>query len=597
MFETKNVHLNDLVLDPLNPRFTTREDRNFTETETIDYLIEYEELMTLAKSINSYGGFTPGERLIVVKENNKYVVLEGNRRVSSLKLLNNPKLTSLNKPIPKITKDCSQFIKEIPVDIVKYREDADKALLNRHIDGIRLWSQFSKMRFYKKMVDNGKTIDEIKSISPDSPLTIKRALQRYSILTNIIENYKIFCSDSTFIDNVVDTSLPTELIVYRFFTFFTDENGLNLKFSNDNELILPKNNMKQKLLLNILVLIAKMYWEEEIINTRLLNKKEEIYNFFEGKKINQKTPEVLNETHATLLELLTKYKNSEDGLDGLEAEQEVVSDSNIENDKDQIEPDDKREIDDSLENDRETDDSLENDWETDDSLEDGRETDDSLEDGRETDDSLEDGRETDDSLEDGRETDDSLVDNSTDKDKKQNNGGRKRKNPDEYDYLLKAYPFKNKYRENTRINAIIRELDKLEYKFFGLSVNFLMRSLLESYAYEYTRLFSNLDHTDENKLKGLTVKNFSSKELNEKFSQYIAQHIGKIEDGLYATTEARIISLFSKSNNFSLTQKLNQFVHLPDFNPTSFENLESWENICRIIKSMDEIIYKFSGQN
>ncbi|GEM_PF-6932947 len=559
MFETKLVHLNDLILDPLNPRFTTRENRNFTETEIIDYLIEYEELMTLAKSINNYGGFTPGERLIVVKENTKYIVLEGNRRVSSLKLLNNPKLTRLaNTTIPKITKDCSQFIKEIPVDIVKNREDADKALLNRHIDGIRLWSQFSKMRFYKKMVDNGKTINAIKSISPDSPLTIKRALQRYSILTNILNNYTTFSGSSKFINEVVDTSLPTELLVYRLFTFYTDKNGLNLEFSNNNELILPKNKKKQTLLLNILVLIAKMYWEEEIINTRLLNKKEEINKFFEGKKINEKTPAILNDSHETLLKLLTAYKNFDD---------EIIPKINDESETDDI-PEDDSEIDDIPEDDSETDDIPEDESETDNIPEDDSEMDDIPE-------------------------DESEIDTG----KKQKNSGRKRKEPSEYDYLLKAYPFKNKYRKNIRINAIIREIDKLEYKTFGLSINFLMRTLLESYAYEYTHLFSNLDYTNENKLKGLTTNNFSGKELHEKYSQYIAQHIGKIENGYYSTTSARIISLFSKSNNFSLTQKLNQFVHLPDFNPTSHENLESWENIYKILESMDEILHNFSGQH
>lgn len=176
-------------------------------------------------------------------------------------------------------------------------------------------------------------------------------------------------------------------------------------------------------------------------------------------------------------------------------------------------------------------------------------------------------------------------------------GGRPRKEPKEYDKLLNAYPFKNKYRNNIRINGLINELRKIEYKEFGLSTNFLIRSLLETYAYEYTNTFNNLDKKHPDRLKGLTLKNFSDKDLREKYFDYIAHHIGKIEDEKYSTIKSQIIAYFDKNNNVSVTQKLNHYIHIPDFQPNFLENLQIWEVVFKILEAMDELIVKYSGQN
>ncbi|GFZ84663.1 hypothetical protein GCM10010978_26250 [Compostibacillus humi] len=178
-----------------------------------------------------------------------------------------------------------------------------------------------------------------------------------------------------------------------------------------------------------------------------------------------------------------------------------------------------------------------------------------------------------------------------------NPGGRPRKKPSEYNSLIEAYYFKNKFRKNDRINGIMDEIKHLQYKDFGLSVNFLIRSLLETYAYEYVKVFSSLEKDNPNRLKGLTVKNFSDKELSEKYFDYIANHIGKLENGKYSTIGKQILTYFNKNNNIAITQKLNHYVHIPDFIPTSTENLETWSVVYKILHAMDNIIESYTGQD
>lgn len=187
-------------------------------------------------------------------------------------------------------------------------------------------------------------------------------------------------------------------------------------------------------------------------------------------------------------------------------------------------------------------------------------------------------------------------DNNNKRSERKRGGGRPRKEPKEYDKLLNAYPFKNKYRNNMRINGLINELRKIEYKEFGLSTNFLIRSLLETYAYEYTKTFNNLDKKHPDRLKGLTLKNFSDKDLREKYFDFIAHHIGKIENEKYSTIKSQIIAYFDKNNNVSVTQKLNHYIHIPDFQPNYLENLQIWEVVFKILEVMDELIVKYSGQ-
>ena len=151
--------------------------------------------------IHAENGFFEGEQLLVVPiGNDQYKVVEGNRRLTSVKLLNDHTLATVKKDLVKqiweeaVTKlpiaklPCLEFDKE---------EEIRKYLGFRHVTGIRAWghsekarylyelykSDFSHKPFTKACYEIAKTIGSTKSY-------IERVLTAFQIFLFIEdENY------------------------------------------------------------------------------------------------------------------------------------------------------------------------------------------------------------------------------------------------------------------------------------------------------------------------------------------------------------------------------------------------------------------------
>jgi|GEM_PF-2448828 hypothetical protein len=183
-FEAKTIPLNQLALDTENPRFIT--PPNATEQDIINYLLEYEEVEELAQSINKNRGLYAGERVIVYKDGNKYVVLEGNRRISACKILTDKKLLANKRPYSAanliVFQDTLDNISDIQVDIMRSRTDAQSSLAAKHIDGIRRWSPISKQKFFSKEFSAGKSVEEIQDTTGTSKNIIIKGIKEYNLV-------------------------------------------------------------------------------------------------------------------------------------------------------------------------------------------------------------------------------------------------------------------------------------------------------------------------------------------------------------------------------------------------------------------------------
>src|SRR5437773_11133994 len=88
----QNIPLTDLLLDPENYRL----EPQATQLATIHAMIaeQDEKLIDLAEDIVDLGGLSPIVLTAVCPSSDpeKYMVLEGNRRVTALKLLKDPEL-------------------------------------------------------------------------------------------------------------------------------------------------------------------------------------------------------------------------------------------------------------------------------------------------------------------------------------------------------------------------------------------------------------------------------------------------------------------------------------------------------------------------
>jgi ParB-like nuclease domain len=144
-----SIGISQLHLDPENPRLPERL-RNASEKEVLNWMLSDATLVDLMASI-AENGFFNGEPILIVQENGRNIVVEGNRRLASIKLLANPELATES---PKTIRSIAETAAEkhnIPSEIWVYkcldRNEARNYLGFRHVSGVKQWPLISKARY------------------------------------------------------------------------------------------------------------------------------------------------------------------------------------------------------------------------------------------------------------------------------------------------------------------------------------------------------------------------------------------------------------------------------------------------------------------
>lgn len=156
------VSIIKLNMDKTNPRHPELN----SQREIIDWMTSGndktgEKLYNLAKDILKYG-INPAEKIVITKENDDdddYIVLEGNRRVTAIKLLNNPDVApneNWKKKFKSIISDNYIPIKELSCIYYPNSEDAVHFIELKHIGetngaGTVRWDTEQKARHAKRL--------------------------------------------------------------------------------------------------------------------------------------------------------------------------------------------------------------------------------------------------------------------------------------------------------------------------------------------------------------------------------------------------------------------------------------------------------------
>ena len=148
--EFKNIDLDQLELDSYNPRLP-KSMHGSDEDKIIKYMLLDSSLIELMTAIGKKGFFT-GEQLLVVKSNDdpdsKYKAIEGNRRLSAVKLLNNPKLATIQKSkVQQVIDETNERPKSIPCLVFENESEIRDYLGYRHITGIKEWKLLEKAKY------------------------------------------------------------------------------------------------------------------------------------------------------------------------------------------------------------------------------------------------------------------------------------------------------------------------------------------------------------------------------------------------------------------------------------------------------------------
>ncbi|WP_287963024.1 ParB/Srx family N-terminal domain-containing protein [Alcanivorax sp.] len=177
----ENVALDCLVLDKENPRHPPIGNQK----DILEYFALQKETQKLAEDIRD-NGLNPAIRPLVVKlDESEYVVLDGNRRIAALKLLNDPEMAgSKERSFRNLANSWKDSIESVECIVAPSREEAWPWVVRLHsgkMDGIGQtpWDAAQKARAFPDAYPLSSAIlNKIKpDFSPEYPVsTLERIL-------------------------------------------------------------------------------------------------------------------------------------------------------------------------------------------------------------------------------------------------------------------------------------------------------------------------------------------------------------------------------------------------------------------------------------
>jgi len=196
----QHATIDQLYLDPMNPRLGRHNTgRDVTQAQVLK-LVKSWTLDELALSYLENEGFWTHEALLVVKEElygePKLVVVEGNRRLAALKYLRDAysghfasrkweTISTSAEPLPNL-------FSQVPYLLADTREDIQAFLGFRHVTGIKPWDADKKAGFIAKLIDQGKTYEQVMRMIGSKTPTVRRLYIAHRLLLQIENSVEDF---------------------------------------------------------------------------------------------------------------------------------------------------------------------------------------------------------------------------------------------------------------------------------------------------------------------------------------------------------------------------------------------------------------------
>ena len=193
----REVPLDSLRLDPENPRLRREEDWASESEERL--LLEFARrynLIELARSIADKG-FWPrhAEALLVVEDPSaadSYVVIEGNRRLATLKLLTSADSRRAACTTGSQWEELSEKASRLVLDSVPVIAYPNRTALNdylgfRHITGPTPWRPEAKARFIAKLLSTGENVGDVARRIGTNHRTVRRYAEAHAIYTQALQ--------------------------------------------------------------------------------------------------------------------------------------------------------------------------------------------------------------------------------------------------------------------------------------------------------------------------------------------------------------------------------------------------------------------------
>ena len=276
----REVPLVSLRLDPENPRL--RRDGDWgskPEPQVLKEFIQRYNLMELAQSIADKG-FTPrhAEALLVVEnppDTDTFVVIEGNRRLATLKLLTDDDCRKnagiTGSEWQKLAREAQRWklADRVPVIVYPDRKSLSDYLGFRHITGPRPWRPEAKARFVAKLLSDGESIDDVVRRIGSNRRTVRRLAEAHAIYSQAI-----------------DAGIPVDAVEAGFGVFYNALDGKGVRdflgLGPQNEIKdLPVSPIPEDRKAELIQLIGLLYGDKSEELARVINESRQL------KKLDQ----------------------------------------------------------------------------------------------------------------------------------------------------------------------------------------------------------------------------------------------------------------------------------------------------------------------
>jgi len=184
--QAQPIEVEKLHFDTQNPRLVEFNFTNKTpQAEIIELLWEEMAIDEIILSIKA-SGFFQNEPLIAIAEDDHYVVIEGNRRLTAVKAVLHPsqfkdkKLDFLLKGVKPSIKD---DLKTLPVIVVSSRKEAWRYIGFKHVNGPVKWGSYAKAEYIAQVHnDFGVELSDISSQIGDTHQTVQKMYQGLMVI-------------------------------------------------------------------------------------------------------------------------------------------------------------------------------------------------------------------------------------------------------------------------------------------------------------------------------------------------------------------------------------------------------------------------------
>ena len=265
----KDIAIKDLILWDENARFP---DKYFNqdEPELINFFLSKPDfkIRVLLEEIIKDFDLPQLEKIIVLENDGKYIVLEGNRRLTAYKLLSNPELT--NEPELKTyligqkskINISNNFLLECLT--TKEKDEAYRYIDRKHVNGNNEVNWQDSERAHYNVRRGSKNINELLKIG----------------ITKIVRELDL---PNEMKDQILGTGYVTTF--FRIITTVPAKKEYGYNIEADGSLTIKDPHFKEKLKIIIFSVLNKKDISGNIIDSRSLNKSEKIEEFIKSVKI------------------------------------------------------------------------------------------------------------------------------------------------------------------------------------------------------------------------------------------------------------------------------------------------------------------------